>query len=246
MSLKTQKFKRKRLEYASNYKRYSKRNVYDYKKRRRLDQQSLDLVLDTINLVLDGGGVVGGDRSSDDWSGNTTCSTQSGLGRNENVWNVLVLTQQWQVQQDLNRLSVGSHDDELRNTSVQGLGSLVSTLLQLSQALRLLDNIKNLLSQGRVCQWESFWVRHFMWLSRLEAPCSNSSPVVWKFSKGRCDEENKLVSTAQRAPINKYIDIRSKSLDKKFLRNELYIYYFLLKKSFYLFFQALLGFRYKR
>lgn len=124
-----------------------------------LDQQGLDLVLDGVDLVLDGGGVVGSHRSSNHWSGHSTCSTQSGLGRNEHIRNVLVLTQQWQVQQDLDWLSVGGHDDELRDTSVQGLGGLVGTLLQLSQVLRLLDDIQDLLGQGRVGQWEGFWVR---------------------------------------------------------------------------------------
>lgn len=135
-----------------------------------LNQQGLDLVLNTVNLVLDGRSVVRGDRGSNDWSGDTTSSTQGGLGRNKDVWNVLVLAQQGQVQQDLNRLSVGSHDDELRDTSVQGLGGLVSTLLQLSQTLGLLDNVEDLLGQGRVCQWEGFRVRHgFVLFTRLLA-----------------------------------------------------------------------------
>lgn len=123
-----------------------------------LDQQSLDLVLDGVDLGLDGGSIVGGHRSSDNWSGDTTSSAQSGLGRNKHVWNVLVLAQQRQVQQDLDWLGVSSHDDELRDTSVQSLGGLVGTLLQLSQVLRLLDDIQDLLGQGRVGQREGFWV----------------------------------------------------------------------------------------
>lgn len=126
-----------------------------------LDQQSLDLVLDTEHLVLDGRSIVGGNRCSNDWSGNTTSSTQGSLRWNKNVRNVLVFTQQRQVQQDFDWLSVGSHNDELRDTSVQSLGGFVSTLLELSQVLRLLNNVQDLLGQLRVSQWESFWVgRH--------------------------------------------------------------------------------------
>lgn len=124
-----------------------------------LDQQRLDLVLDGVDLVLHRRSVVGGDRSGNHWSGNTTGSAQSGLGWHENVWNVLVLTQQGEMQQDLDWLGVGSHDDEFRNTSVQGLGSFIGSFFQLTQILRLLNDVQYLLGQGGVCQWEGFWVR---------------------------------------------------------------------------------------
>lgn len=126
--------------------------------RNSLDQQGLDLVLTGVDLVLQSRTLVGGDRSSNDWSGDTTSSTQSGLGWNKDVRNVLVLTQQRQVQQDLDWLSVSSHDDELGDTSVQGLGGLVSTLLQLSERRSLLGNVKDLLGQSLVSEWESLWV----------------------------------------------------------------------------------------
>jgi len=38
----------------------------------------------------------------------------------------------------------GSHDDELADTSVEGLGSLVSSLLELLEVRGLLHKIKNL------------------------------------------------------------------------------------------------------
>lgn len=123
-----------------------------------LDQQSLDLVLDTVDLVLQSRTLVGGDGGSDDWSGDTTSSTQSGSGWNKDVWNVLVLTQQWQVQQDLDWLGVCGHDDELGDTSVQGLGGLVGTLLQLTEVGSLLDNVEDLLGESLISEWESLWV----------------------------------------------------------------------------------------
>jgi hypothetical protein len=44
------------------------------------------------------------------------------LGANEDVGHVLVLAQQWQVQEDLERLGISSEHDELGKTAVQGLG----------------------------------------------------------------------------------------------------------------------------
>ena len=43
----------------------------------------------------------------------------------------LIFTQQGQVEDDLKGFSVGSKDDELRDTSVEGLGGFVGTLLDL-------------------------------------------------------------------------------------------------------------------
>ena len=139
-----------------------------------LDQQSLNLVLDTVDLVLDRGSVVGSDGSGNNRSGHTTGSAQGGLGRHEHIWHVLVLTQQRQVQQDLDGLGVSGHDDELGDTSVQGLGGLISTLLQLSQVLGLLDHVKDLLGQAGVGQWEGFRVGgHCVMKMIFLAPCSN-------------------------------------------------------------------------
>jgi hypothetical protein len=66
---------------------------------------------------------VGGDGSRDDWARDTTGTSESGLGRNENVRDVLVLAQEGQVKQDFEWFSVGGHDDELGDTTVKGLGS---------------------------------------------------------------------------------------------------------------------------
>ena len=45
--------------------------------------------------------------------------------------NVLVLAQQGQMQQNLQRLGVSSHHDELADAAVQGLSGLVCALLEL-------------------------------------------------------------------------------------------------------------------
>lgn len=48
--------------------------------------------------------------------------SQTYLGWHKNVRHVLVLAEQRKVQEDLQRLRVGSHDDELGDTAVQRLG----------------------------------------------------------------------------------------------------------------------------
>lgn len=53
----------------------------------------------------------------------------------------LVLSQQWQVQQDLDGLSVSRHDDELADAAVKRLGRLVGTLLKLLVVGSLLDDV---------------------------------------------------------------------------------------------------------
>ena len=44
------------------------------------------------------------------------------LGGHEHVRHVLVLAQQREVQEDLQRFRVGRHDDELGDAAVQGFG----------------------------------------------------------------------------------------------------------------------------
>lgn len=123
-----------------------------------LDQQGLDLVLDGVDLVLDGRTVVGGDRGSNNGSRDTTGSTKGSLGGHKHVGDVLVLAQQRKVQENLDGLGVGSHDDELGDTSVKSLGGLVGTLLQLLDTLGLLHKVKNLLGGVGVSQRKSLGV----------------------------------------------------------------------------------------
>ena len=136
--------------------------IYIHMQRRDLNQQSFNLVFDRVDLRFDWRRVVGGDGSSNNWSGNTTSSTQSNSGWNKNVWNVFIFTQQWQVQQNFNWFTISGHDDKFGNTPVQSLGGFVSTFFQLSQVGSLLNNTQNLFTQSRVSQWKSFWV----WSSR--------------------------------------------------------------------------------
>lgn len=52
--------------------------------------------------------------------------SQTHLRWHENIWHVLVLAQQRKVQKDLQRLRVGSHDDELGDAAVKRLGGCVA------------------------------------------------------------------------------------------------------------------------
>jgi hypothetical protein len=52
----------------------------------------------------------------------------------------------------------GSHDDELANPTVQSLGSLVGTLLELLVVRSLLDQIEDLVRQLSVGEGESLGV----------------------------------------------------------------------------------------
>lgn len=68
------------------------------------------------------------------------------------------------MEHNLNGRSVSSHDNELRDTSVQGLGGLVSTLLKLAKMGRLLGDVEDLLGKISVSQGEGTGVggRHFL------------------------------------------------------------------------------------
>lgn len=66
------------------------------------------------------------------------------------VRSVLVLAEKRQVEKDGQRGGVGGQDDDLRDTSVEGLGGLVGTLLQLAVVAGLLDEVEDLLGEGLV------------------------------------------------------------------------------------------------
>jgi hypothetical protein len=87
-----------------------------------LDEQLLNLVLQALDLLLELRGLVSGHRCADDRARHTAGSAKGDLRGHKDVRDVLVLTQQWQVQQDLQGLCVCCHDDELADAAVQRLG----------------------------------------------------------------------------------------------------------------------------
>ena len=66
------------------------------------------------------------------------------------VGNVLVLAEKGQVEYNLEGLSVGGKDNEVSNTSVEGFGRLIGSLLELLVELGLVKEIHDLLGQGVV------------------------------------------------------------------------------------------------
>lgn len=86
-----------------------------------LNQQLLNFILKVFDLLLQLATVIGGDRGGDDLPGHATSASQSLLGTHKNVRNILILTKQGQVHQNLDGLCVGGQNDELGLTAVQGL-----------------------------------------------------------------------------------------------------------------------------
>ena len=83
--------------------------------------------LDSLDLCVQLPSLVGGNTGSDNRPGNTASPTESSLGRQKDIGDVLVLTEEGKVEDDLNRLDIGGHDNEFADTSVKGLGGFVGT-----------------------------------------------------------------------------------------------------------------------
>jgi hypothetical protein len=95
---------------------------------RRLDLQTLDLVLEGADLAHEVRGLVGGDGRGDDGAGDTAGTAKSHLGGDVDVGHVLVLAQEGQVEEDGQGGGVGGEDDDLGDTTVEAVGAWVSGL----------------------------------------------------------------------------------------------------------------------
>lgn len=82
------------------------------------------------------------------------------------------------MEHDLDGLNVSGHDDKLADTTVERLGGLVSTLLELLVVRSLLNEVEDLVGKRGVSQRESLGVgsRH---------GCKSSE--VYKDSEKKCD-----------------------------------------------------------
>jgi hypothetical protein len=78
-----------------------------------LDLKPLNLVLEGADLTHEVGGLVGGDRASDDSARDTAGTAKSHLGGDVDVGDVLVLTQERKVEEDSQRAGVRSQDNDL-------------------------------------------------------------------------------------------------------------------------------------
>lgn len=77
--------------------------------------------MDRLDLRLELGALLYGDGGGDDGPRHATGAAQRLLGAHEHVRHVLVLAEERQVEDDLQRLRVRRHHDELGDASVQGL-----------------------------------------------------------------------------------------------------------------------------
>ena len=109
-----------------------------------LDQELLNFLLNSGDLGLDLRSFVLGDRGGDHRAGDAAGAAEGLLGPAEDVGDVLVLAEQRDVEEDLQRLGVGGEHDELGLAAVEGLGGLVGTLAQLLVVDGLLDQVEDL------------------------------------------------------------------------------------------------------
>lgn len=79
------------------------------------------------------------------------------LARHINIRHILILAQQRQMQQNRQRGGIGSKDNELGRAAVQRLGSFIGTLLELPVVRRLLDEVKDVLSEGFIGDGPSYY-----------------------------------------------------------------------------------------
>lgn len=96
-----------------------------------LDQEPFNGLLNGLDLLLQLGAFFDGDRTGDDRPGDPAGPPQCLLGAHKHVGHILVLTQQREVQDDLQGLCVCSHHNELRDASVKGFGGLVGSFSKL-------------------------------------------------------------------------------------------------------------------
>jgi len=133
-----------------------------------LDHEPLNLVLQGSDLVHEITCFVRGDACCNDGSANTTCAAKGSLAGDVYVWDVLsqkvslwlrrrkrsktnlIFAEKRKMQENCQRSGISCEDYNLRDTSVQGLGGLVRTFLQLSVMRRLLDEIEDFLGKGGI------------------------------------------------------------------------------------------------
>lgn len=91
------------------------------------EEREMTTNLDSLDLGVQLPSLIGGNTGGDNRPRNTASPTESSLGRQKDIGDVLVLTEEGKVEDDLNRLDIGGHDNEFADTSVKGLGGFVGT-----------------------------------------------------------------------------------------------------------------------
>lgn len=115
-----------------------------------LDEELLDLILEAIDLRVKLRTLGGKDGAGNNRPGDTAGTAKSDLGGDKDVRDILVFAEEGEVEEDLKRLGVSGHDDELADATVEGLGGLVGALAELLVVAGLLDEVEDLLGGGGV------------------------------------------------------------------------------------------------
>lgn len=87
-----------------------------------LDDETLDLVLHFPDLSSQLRCIVGSDAGSDDGAGDTTSASEGRFGWDVDVCYVLVFAEEGEVEEDGEWAGVCGENDNLGDTSVEGLG----------------------------------------------------------------------------------------------------------------------------
>ena len=91
------------------------------KREMSLNEKLLNLILDGLNLSLQFGSLICCHRARNNGPIHTTSPTKGRPGGNKYVGDILVLAKKREMEENLNWLSVGSHDDEFGDASIEGL-----------------------------------------------------------------------------------------------------------------------------
>lgn len=115
-------------------------------------QKTLNLQLHCLNLGGHGAVLSLKNRQGHDVSRNLRCPAQSRFRWHENVRNVFILAKQWKVQQNLDGICISSEDNQVCDTAVQCLGSLIRAFLYHLRVAGLLHKIEDRLAEAVLCQ----------------------------------------------------------------------------------------------
>ena len=139
------------------------------------------------------------DSDSDNVSGHTASSAEIGLLSDINIWDVLILAEEWQVEDDLEWLGVSGENNKVSASSVQGFGSLVGSLLQKLEVLGLIQKIKNLLLHVVVSLWPS---SRFFNGSFLYSTYYNQSSIILQYCLSEGITFNKTPGHSSKKSLN--------------------------------------------
>jgi hypothetical protein len=97
----------------------------DKERGRSLDEELLNLILDGLNLSLQLGSFIRRYRAGNNSPVDSTGPAKGCSRGHKDVGDSLVLAEEREVEENLNGLSVGSHDNEFGDTAIEGLGCCI-------------------------------------------------------------------------------------------------------------------------